>query len=122
MHIRNAGNWSESLLKSMYYVTLQHGGAFPHEIERLWCTVAANKRNVIPILEFLISRGLQEMNFQARLSTGSLPCRDLVVKCRTSSGNSLVISALHSSLAGSEPAMIEAYTLYAFLDRTWSHC
>ena len=48
----------------MYYVTLQHGGAFPHEIERLWCTVAANKRNVIPILEFLISRGLQEMNAQ----------------------------------------------------------
>ena len=59
-----AGNWSESLLKSMYYVTLQHGGAFPHEIERLWCTVAANTRNVIPILEFLISRGLQEMNAQ----------------------------------------------------------
>ncbi len=50
----------------MYYVTLQHGGAFPHEIERLWCTVASVKRNVIPILEFLISRGLQEMNAQAR--------------------------------------------------------
>lgn len=49
----------------MYYVTLQHGGAFPHEIERLWCTVATVKRNVIPILEFLISRGLQEMNAQA---------------------------------------------------------
>lgn len=49
----------------MYYVTLQHGGDFPHEIERLWCTVAANKRNVIPILEFLISRGLQEMSVQA---------------------------------------------------------
>lgn len=48
----------------MYYVTLQHGSAFPHEIERLWCTVATVKRNVIPILEFLISRGLQEMNAQ----------------------------------------------------------
>lgn len=59
-----AGNWSESLLKAMYFVTLQHGGAFPHEIERLWSTVAANKRNVIPILEFLISRGLQELNAQ----------------------------------------------------------
>ena len=52
----------------MYYVTLQHGGAFPHEIERLWCTVATVKRNVIPILEFLISRGLQEMNAQASLA------------------------------------------------------
>lgn len=52
------------MLKSMYFVTLQHGGAFPHEIERLWCTVATVKRNVIPILEFLISRGLQEMNAQ----------------------------------------------------------
>lgn len=51
-----AGNWCEDLMKSMFYVTQLHGASFPHEIERLWCTVAANKRNVITILEFLISK------------------------------------------------------------------
>jgi hypothetical protein len=55
----------------MYYLTRQHGDAFPHEVERLWGTVAANKRNVIPILDFLISRGMQEVNLQvAPLSHG----------------------------------------------------
>ncbi|CAL8468215.1 g7754 [Coccomyxa elongata] len=54
------GNWSEELLRSMYMLTWQHAAAFPGETERLWCTVAANKRNVIPILDFLITRGLQE--------------------------------------------------------------
>ena len=44
----------------MYMLTWQHAAAFPSETERLWCTVAANKRNVIPILDFLITRGLQE--------------------------------------------------------------
>jgi hypothetical protein len=44
----------------MYAVTGQHGAAFPAETERLWATVAGNRRNVIPILDFLISRGLQE--------------------------------------------------------------
>ncbi|EIE19264.1 hypothetical protein COCSUDRAFT_48883 [Coccomyxa subellipsoidea C-169] len=54
------GNWSEQLLRSMYFLTWQHAGAFPSETERLWTTVAANKRNIIPILDFLIARGLQE--------------------------------------------------------------
>ena len=56
----HAGNWSEQLLRSMYEVTAQHGAAFSAETERLWATVAGNRRNVIPILDFLISRGLQE--------------------------------------------------------------
>lgn len=54
----NAGNWSEKLLESMYFVTAQHGAVFPHEIECLWSTVAGNKRNIIPILDFVISKGL----------------------------------------------------------------
>ena len=62
-----AGNWSERLMKSMYYVTQLHGVSFPHETERLWCTVAANKRNVIPILEFLISRATHEAISQVHL-------------------------------------------------------
>ncbi|KAL0053523.1 hypothetical protein WJX82_006983 [Trebouxia sp. C0006] len=54
------GNWSERLLQSMYYVTAQHGTVFPHEIERLWSTVAGNKRNIIPILDYVISKGQLE--------------------------------------------------------------
>ena len=56
----HAGNWSERLLQSMYYVTAQHGTVFPHEIERLWSTVAGNKRNIIPILDYVISKGQLE--------------------------------------------------------------
>lgn len=33
-----AGNWSERLLKSMYYVTLRHANAFPHQVQLdIWC-------------------------------------------------------------------------------------
>ncbi len=55
-----AGNWSERLLKSLYYVTWQHGDQLLQETEALWQTVARNRRNVIPVLDFLLSRGLQE--------------------------------------------------------------
>ena len=44
----------------MYYVTAQHGAVFPHEIECLWSTVANNKRNIIPILDYVISKGLTD--------------------------------------------------------------
>ena len=64
----HAGNWSERLLQSMYYVTAQHGTVFPHEIERLWSTVAGNKRNIIPILDYVISKGQLECG-QASVAT-----------------------------------------------------
>lgn len=44
----------------MYQVTWDHASAFPHETGQLWSTVAANKRNVIPVLDFIITQGLQE--------------------------------------------------------------
>ena len=55
-----AGNWSERLLKSLYYVTWQHGDQLLQETEALWQTVARNRRNVIPVLDFVLSCGLQE--------------------------------------------------------------
>ena len=64
----HAGNWSERLLQSMYYVTAQHGTVFPHEIERLWSTVAGNKRNIIPSLDYVISKGQLECG-QASVAT-----------------------------------------------------
>ena len=58
--VGGTGNWSERLLGSMYFVTAQHGAVFPHEIERLWSTVAGNKRNIIPILDYVVSKGQLE--------------------------------------------------------------
>eukprot|EP00891_Asterochloris_glomerata_P001080 jgi/Astpho2/1080/fgenesh1_pg.00017_%23_19_t len=57
-----AAQWqgNQQTLDSLYLVTQQHGAVFPHEIERLWSTVAANKRNIIPILDFVVSKGLLE--------------------------------------------------------------
>ncbi|KAL0919790.1 hypothetical protein M5K25_011908 [Dendrobium thyrsiflorum] len=52
--------WSERLLKSLYYVTWKHGDQFPDEIEKLWSTVASNTRNIIPVLDFLVTKGIED--------------------------------------------------------------
>lgn len=52
--------WSERLLKMLYYVTWRHGDQFPDEIEKLWSTVASNTRNIIPVLDFLITKGIED--------------------------------------------------------------
>ncbi|XP_020113081.1 cell morphogenesis protein PAG1 isoform X2 [Ananas comosus] len=52
--------WSERLLKSLYYVTWRHGDQFPDEVEKLWSTVASNTRNIIPVLDFLITKGIED--------------------------------------------------------------
>ncbi|CAD7701683.1 unnamed protein product [Ostreobium quekettii] len=54
------GEWSERLLKSMYYVTWKHGKQFTYEVEKLWSTVSSNKENIVPILDFLVSFGMKE--------------------------------------------------------------
>ncbi|KAI5056545.1 hypothetical protein GOP47_0028363 [Adiantum capillus-veneris] len=57
--------WCERLLKSMYYVTWRHGNQFPDEIEKLWSTVARKVRNVDPVLDFLISKGIEDCDSNA---------------------------------------------------------
>lgn len=52
--------WSERLLKSLYYVTRQHGDHFPDEIEKLWSTIASKSKNIIPVLDFLITKGIED--------------------------------------------------------------
>lgn len=42
----------------MYLVTRQHGGAFPVEVEGLWTQLARRTRNINPILDFLLSLGM----------------------------------------------------------------
>eukprot|EP00210_Caulerpa_lentillifera_P001890 g1818.t1 len=56
--------FGDRLLKSMYYITSQHGKHFSHEIERLWSTIANSKHNVRPILDFLVGFGVKEYALQ----------------------------------------------------------
>ncbi|CAM8994511.1 unnamed protein product [Rhodiola kirilowii] len=57
--------WSERLLKSLYYVTWRHGDQFPDEIEKLWSTIANKPRNVSPVLDFLIAKGIEDCDSNA---------------------------------------------------------
>ncbi|XP_020234237.1 uncharacterized protein LOC109814268 [Cajanus cajan] len=57
--------WSERLLKSLYYVTWRHGDQFPDEIEKLWSTIASKNRNISPVLDFLITKGIEDCDSNA---------------------------------------------------------
>ncbi|TYJ43440.1 hypothetical protein E1A91_A03G154000v1 [Gossypium mustelinum] len=57
--------WSERLLKSLYYVTWRHGDQFPDEIEKLWSTIASKPRNISPVLDFLITKGIEDFDSNA---------------------------------------------------------
>lgn len=57
--------WSERLLKSLYYVTWKHGDQFPDEIEKLWSTIASKPKNVSPVLDFLITKGMEDCDSNA---------------------------------------------------------
>lgn len=54
-----AGSWSEQLLRYLWYVTWQHGEALPAEVEALWTTAAGNTRNIVPVLDYLITKCTQ---------------------------------------------------------------
>ncbi|KAK9134183.1 hypothetical protein Syun_013513 [Stephania yunnanensis] len=57
--------WSERLLKSLYYVTWRHGDQFPDEIEKLWSTIASKPKNISPVLDFLITKGIEDCDSSA---------------------------------------------------------
>ncbi|KAK7364985.1 hypothetical protein VNO80_13735 [Phaseolus coccineus] len=57
--------WSERLLKSLYYVTWRHGDQFPDEIEKLWSTIASKNKNISPVLDFLITKGIEDCDSNA---------------------------------------------------------
>ncbi|KAI4346754.1 hypothetical protein L6164_007624 [Bauhinia variegata] len=57
--------WSDRLLKSLYYVTWRHGDQFPDEIEKLWSTIASKNRNISPVLDFLIIKGIEDCDSNA---------------------------------------------------------
>ncbi|XP_071708369.1 uncharacterized protein [Rutidosis leptorrhynchoides] len=62
--LQNSG-WKERLLKSLYYVTWRHGDQFPDEIEKLWRTIASKPRNIRPVLDFLITKGIEDCDSNA---------------------------------------------------------
>jgi len=55
--------WGDRLLKSMYYVTVQHGKEFSYAIERLWSTIAT-KSNIRALLNFLVGFTVNECALQ----------------------------------------------------------
>ncbi|GAB2280029.1 hypothetical protein Dimus_014667 [Dionaea muscipula] len=57
--------WSDRLLKSLYYVTWRHGDQFPDEIEKLWSTIASKPKNISPVLDFLITKGIEDCDSNA---------------------------------------------------------
>ncbi|KAG9149466.1 hypothetical protein Leryth_023324 [Lithospermum erythrorhizon] len=57
--------WSERLLKSLYYVTWRHGDQFPDEIGKLWSTIASKPRNISKVLDFLITKGIEDFDSNA---------------------------------------------------------
>ncbi|KAL8161301.1 hypothetical protein V2J09_012790 [Rumex salicifolius] len=57
--------WTERLLKSLYYVTWRHGDQFPDEIEKLWSTIASKSKNISPVLDFLITKGIEDCDSNA---------------------------------------------------------
>lgn len=57
--------WSDRLLKSLYYVTWRHGDQFPDEIEKLWSTIASKPRNISPVVDFLITKGIEDCDSNA---------------------------------------------------------
>ncbi|KAB1211399.1 Protein furry homolog-like [Morella rubra] len=64
LKLKDSG-WSERLLKSLYYVTWRHGDQFPDEIEKLWSTIASKPRNISPVLDFLITKGIEDCDSNA---------------------------------------------------------
>ncbi|PNW70054.1 hypothetical protein CHLRE_17g703750v5 [Chlamydomonas reinhardtii] len=86
------GNWSERLLKSQYYVTLRHGGAFPFEVERLWTQLARRTRNINPILDFLLHLGMAtalQTDLQAMLEFFGVAKRIVLFLARVSPAETL---------------------------------
>src|SRR5512139_2900137 len=53
---RTGGVWPPKTL-SYAFAIRRHGDELPLEIERLWRTLAHNRRNIIPMLDFLASLG-----------------------------------------------------------------
>lgn len=63
------GQWATGVLRALYAVTAQQGSRKVYPVQELWATVASNRRNIMPTLDFLLKQGLLEASAAARRAT-----------------------------------------------------
>lgn len=54
------GQWGPNVLRALYAVTAQPGASRALAAQKLWATVASNRRNIVPTLDFLMKQGIAE--------------------------------------------------------------
>lgn len=54
------GEWAEAFLNLLFETTTKRSSRHGYQIQQLWSTIAENRRNVVPVLEFLLNKSLQE--------------------------------------------------------------
>jgi len=52
--------WGGAALRALYSVTVAPGSSRALAAQKLWATVASNRRNIVPTLDFLIRQGMAE--------------------------------------------------------------
>lgn len=57
------GEWAETLLASLYDLTASKEQL--DAVQKLWAVLATNRRNVVPTIDFLLVKGLEEPNLSA---------------------------------------------------------
>lgn len=65
------GGWAETLLSTLHNLTAHPSNRRVDAVQLLWATLATNRRNVVPVVDFLIAKGLQEF---ANRHTAQVPC------------------------------------------------
>ncbi|KAL6769541.1 hypothetical protein ACKKBG_A31400 [Auxenochlorella protothecoides x Auxenochlorella symbiontica] len=63
------GEWAEAFLNLLFETTTKRSSRHGYQIQQLWSTIAENRRNVVPVLEFLLNKSLQENHQKAELTT-----------------------------------------------------
>ncbi|PHT91648.1 hypothetical protein T459_06761 [Capsicum annuum] len=57
--------WADDGMEGLYYVTWRHGDQFLDEIEKLWSKIASKPRNISPVSDFLIAKGIEDCDSNA---------------------------------------------------------
>lgn len=64
-------DWGIQVLEALYKVSRKSGAVQSHPIENIWTMVASNRRNIIPVLDFLISKLASETRNQNEIDSQS---------------------------------------------------
>jgi hypothetical protein len=66
------GQWAETVLTALHTITATQPSR-RNSVQKLWATIASNRRNIIPALDFLIVKGMEECR-SGDLQLGKTPC------------------------------------------------